>query len=226
MLRRIFGCFAASLMLSLGLLSASPARAEGSYVPAGSYLNSCKDVSFDPATNVLTADCERSRSGSLFEGEKLRTQPFNITGCAENSIWNDNNMLYCLTSKPWGQEHVIPNGSYIQTCSDRRVINNVLIAQCGDGHGNSRSATLDLNSCKWGGDISNDHGALRCEPVIAGVAKQLVPPESAPLVKPVAVEPLVKPVTIAPIEPADSSESDKNEGSAKKKRRGKRGERG
>lgn len=203
------------------------ADAQGAYVPSGSYLNSCKDVSFDPATNILTADCERSRSGALIEGEKLQTTPFNITGCAEGSIWNDNNMLYCLTAEAWGHDHVIPKGSYIDTCTNRRVVNNVLIAECGSSSG-SRTGELNLDGCRWGGDISNNHGRLQCEAIIAGVgARDADASQPTQVVKPVAVEPgLVKPVAIVPLTPADPTATEDATADKKKKRRRDRAERG
>jgi hypothetical protein len=193
--------------VSMLLLLPAPAQAQGGgMVPGGSYLNSCKDVQFDPATNLLSATCDFNDPGGLWaKGEPVRGAPFNVTGCADNSIWNDNGSLYCLASKPWGHGRVIPKGSYIDTCSVRRVVNNVLIAECGYEDGKSRSTEVNLNGCKWGGDISNDNGALKCESVIGGLTHEFTPTPDE-VVKPVAVEPaVVKPVEVLPAVPVAPS---------------------
>lgn len=208
----------------------SPARSQSGMVPGGSYLNSCKDVRYDPATHMLSADCERNAPGGLMaQGEKVDRPPLNISGCAENSIWNDDGDLYCLAAKPWGYGHVVPKGSYIETCSNRRVVNNVLLAECGTGSEGSRTTELNLNGCTWGADISNNHGQLECQPVIGSAAREFQPsgsePETGGLVKPVTVQPLVKPVAISPAEPASSPPTGDKKGRNKKDRKD-RGERG
>jgi hypothetical protein len=191
-------------------------------VPGGSYLNTCNNVRFDPATNLLDADCESKPRGA-WEGEAVRSgEPFNITGCIVNSILNADGDLYCYTEKPWGNGHVIPQGSYLASCAHTRVINNVLIAYCDDSSDTAYKVELDLNKCRWGGDISNDHGSLICEPAVA--AETATPG----LVKPVAVEPgVVKPVMVAPDGPATGgTTTDAAKEGGRKKKRNDRGERG
>ena len=211
------------VLLGVAILSytPAPAHAQGGMVPAGSYLNSCRDVSFNPATNLLDALCDFNDPGGLMaKGEPVKGPPFNVTGCVENSIWNDNGQLYCFTDKAWGRDRVIPRGSYIATCTRRRVVNNVLLAECDDSNDDTHFAQLNLNGCKWGGDISNDNGRLKCESMLATHTHEFQPSAPAPLVKPVAVEPaVVKPVTVTPLDPADPSATDDPGGEKRKKRR-------
>jgi hypothetical protein len=121
-------------------------------------------------------------------------------------------------------------------------MNNVLMAKCGTGSGSAYQATLNLNDCEWGGDISNQHGVLRCQ-TKALTAKSLMPTtqategsqslgasalkpegETKPLIVPQGI---VQPVTLAPIPPGGSSEaSDEDSGKKKKKKKHDRGERG
>lgn len=201
-------------------LSPVPARAEpAAMVPGGSYLDTCKNVRFDPATGRLDADCEATPRGA-WEGEAVRSgDPFYVTGCTPNSIFNANGDLYCYADRPWGKDRVIPQGSYLASCAHSRVVNNVLMARCDDSSDDAHSADLNLNECRWGGDISNNQGSLACEKVAGGAA--------APLVKPVAIAPVTKPVTIAPVAagpgggtaPAEPRDREKR----KKRERGERG---
>jgi hypothetical protein len=205
------------------LCFAPPVVAQQPMVPGGSYLDTCKNVRFDPATNRLDADCEATPRGT-WEGEAVRSgDPFYVTDCLPNSIFNANGDLYCYTSKPWGKGRVVPQGSYLASCAHSRVVNNVLMARCDDSSDEAHSADLNLNECSWGGDISNNHGSLTCEETVA---------EGAPaLVKPVAVEPgVVKPVSIAPLAPPTGGATEATSPADPKKREGKRrrdrGERG
>jgi hypothetical protein len=188
-------------------------------VPGGSYLDTCKNVSFDPATNVLHATCQgNERHG--FEGERVHSSDgLNISGCVPNSIYNDDGDLYCFTAKPWGEGFVIPDGSYRASCARSHVVNNVLIANCDMTNDDTLTAELNLNECRWGGDISNYHGSLQCEKLAAAEGA------GAPLVKPALVTPsVVKPVTIAPVEPATGgTTTDAKEGRKKRREKGERG---
>src|SRR4051812_34496065 len=108
MLRTILTIPAAAALLVASPMPAA-ADAPGAMVPGGSYLNSCKNIKFDPATNILDADCEVNERGA-FEGYPVHAGGgFNITGCIPNSIFNDDGELYCFTDKPWGAGRVIPD---------------------------------------------------------------------------------------------------------------------
>jgi hypothetical protein len=198
------------------------AQTPSGMIPGGSYTNSCKDITFDAATNRLNATCDFNDPGGLWmKGEPVRSsEGFDVTGCVPNSIFNDNGMLYCFTEAAWGNGRRIPKGSYLATCTRSRVTNNVLIAECDDSRDETVYTELNLNECQWGGDISNQSGRLRCELAAA-------PAEPAPrLIKPVEVAPLIKPVTIAPVAPADDGATTADPKSRKKRDRRTRGERG
>lgn len=214
---------AALLMLNVP----APSMAQAGMIPGGSYVNSCKDIVFDAATNLLYATCDFNAPGGLMaKGEPVRSaQGFNVAACIPNSIFNDNGSLYCFTGKPWGTGHAIPEGSYRASCTRSRVMNNVLTAECDDSDDETHFAQLNLNGCKWGGDISNDNGQLKCQSII-GLHTPSVTLGPAPLVTPVAVEPaVVKPMMMTPLAPAIPSPTEDTGGGKKKKKRG-GGERG
>lgn len=198
---------------------ASPASAADIPLPTGSYLESCKVISFDAATGALQAECDGPSQGLFSRPE---TPPFNVTGCKEGTIWNDARQLYCFAAAPWGNERVIPRGSYIATCTDRRVIAGALLtARCQNDSGETLNASLDLRPCIWGGDIANYHGGLGCErkalpanafsTTLNGSTSQ---GSKGAVVKPVAVEPgVVKPVLVAPLAPpAEEKKKKKDKG--------------
>lgn len=214
----------ACIAMSVG----SPAIAADIPLPTGSYLQTCKVVSFDQATGDLAANCEGPKVGMFGLGTP-DTSHMNVRGCKEGTIWNDRRQLYCLSAQPWGNDRVIPAGSYIDTCTDRKVLaNGLLVATCGTPAGISKNASLDLRACNWGKDISNRNGTLDCERTFStAIGTSRVSggdsDEAAP-VKPVAVEPgVVKPVTIAPIAPTGDGTTSDTKGRKRKRDRGERG---
>lgn len=225
--------FSGCALVAAALLPVSPARAEVP-LPTGSYLSSCKVVSFDASTGALSAECG-GENVSIFQS-RPGTSNFNVIGCKEGSIWNDNRQLYCYAASEWGNDRVIPPGSYIASCTDRKVVGGALLtAVCDNGNGVSQNASLDLRTCKWGGDVWNMGARLGCTSsaasagAIAAQAMPVSPFASSPgVVKPVLVEPgVVKPVLIAPLAPADpAATEEESDGKKKKRRRGERGERG
>jgi hypothetical protein len=217
------------LLLTFGsALTAPTASAADIPLPTGSYLQSCKVVSFDPATGDLAANCDGPAVGMFGLGTP-DTSHFNVQGCREGTIWNDQRQLYCFAASAWGNDRVIPSGSYIATCTDRKVVGGALLtAVCDNGNGIGRNASLDLRGCVWGGDISNNGATLNCQrpPLQPALGGGLAVP-AQPLVKPVTVEPgVVKPVMIAPLAPAaEGATEDKADGKKRKKHK-ERGERG
>lgn len=212
---------------ALGVFATATPALAGTPLPTGSYLQTCKVISFDHASGALQAYCEGPSQGLFSRPE---TPPFNVTGCQEGSIWNDARQLYCIAATPWGNDRVIPPGSYIDTCTDRKVIGGaLLVAQCGTPSGDSRNASLDLRNCTWGRDIGNYAGSLDCERDLRTAIPERVftGKTTGGVVRPVAVEPgLIKPVMIAPLAPAPGSTSEGKGDGKKKKDKKERGERG
>ena len=230
MVRSVLARLAATSMLVLPIVIPPGARAEVP-LPTGSYLDSCKVVSFDAATGDLAANCQGKPVG-MFGLATPDTSRMNVQGCKEGTIWNDNRQLYCEAGSAWGNERVIPKGSYIATCTDRKVVGGgLLTAVCGAPGGSSRNASLDLRNCVWGGDISNYNGSLTCQrPPLSSatmLGRALDSGKDSDVVKPALVEPgMVKPVTIAPLTTVEPSAPEEEDGKKKKKRRRDRGERG
>ncbi|HEY6968856.1 MAG TPA: CVNH domain-containing protein [Candidatus Angelobacter sp.] len=70
-------------------------------------------------------------------------------------------IMFLLFACVSGGAQSIPSGSYQQTCTDMRVLNNyTLVARCQDTSGRWLSTQLNLQGC--GGEIINDNGSLRC----------------------------------------------------------------
>lgn len=226
-LRVAFVC-CMSLLVSMAV--AAPAiGSETIPLPTGSYLQSCKVVSFDQSTGDLAANCEGPAVGMFGHGTP-DTSTMNIRGCKEGTIWNDQRQLYCLAPTAWGNDRVIPPGSYIDTCTDRKVISGaLLVAQCGTAGGESENASLDLRKCTWGRDIVNSNGTLSCDIDIHALIPERVfsGEQASGVVKPVAVEPgVVKPALVAPLAPAPGGTTGSTREDRKKKRKSERGERG
>lgn len=226
MIGRIAGALA--LILGLGLFAApSPADAAPSSanVPGGSYLESCKYVQYDPDTATVHAACNRGSGGIFGEGEPVVRQ-YDVAGCKAGTIWNDHGDLYCIAEQPWGHGRVIPNGSYINSCSARRVENNVLIAECGKSGSGTRYSSLNLLNCDWSQDISNQNGNLSCVPgsTPAVEPKKFMPidlisaPPPTPILRPVQVAPAVESMsTVVPAdEPGSTGEADEKEQAGEK----------
>jgi len=117
--------------------------------PGGSYTDSCKNIQMKGTT--LHAICKS------LDGRELPTALKDANRCAEG-VANVNGILSCEASG------VLPPGSYIATCRDVRLQGTTLYATCNDGKDHWLSASLrDVQKCN--GDIANQNGTLRCEPV-------------------------------------------------------------
>ena len=108
-----------SLFVSGGMLAAataftaSPALAEGSAAPGGTYLQSCQNIKY--AGGVLTAQCKYSGG--------LRVSTLEPEFCSPRSdIANVDGQLGCIAKgQTWGKGGATPNGSYKASCSAIRV---------------------------------------------------------------------------------------------------------
>ena len=114
-------------------------------LPSGSYLQSCSNAVVG-TDNVLKAKC-RTMSGALVD-TSLHLP------CA-GSIDNINGKLTCSGAPAAG----VPQGSYLQSCGDARVTNNVLTAKCRRANQTVADASLNL-PCS--GKIDNLNGRLVC----------------------------------------------------------------
>jgi len=117
--------------------------------PGGSYTDSCRNIQMKGTT--LHAVCKS------LDGRELPTSLKDANRCAEG-VANINGILNCESSG------VLPPGSYIATCKDVKLQGSTLSATCNDGKDRWRDTFLrDANKCN--GDIANQNGILRCEPV-------------------------------------------------------------
>jgi hypothetical protein len=168
---------ALSLFFGLGacLLTAASAVAQGSAVPDGSYLNSCRNARIEGdywgGAGTLVANCRNNEGryvSSLLEYSRCN-----------NDIYNDNGRLRCSRSSgddygrrgrdddyrqggDWGQAGYgnVPYGSYLNSCRNAYVRGRTLYADCRNRFGFYVQALIAHRFCR--GDISNNNGRLNC----------------------------------------------------------------
>ena len=117
-------------------------------LPPGSYLESCKNAQMKGGT--LHAVCRS------IDGSERPVSLKDANRCSEGVV-NLNGVLTCAIND------VIPPGSYMATCKDIRLQGASPYASCNDGKDRWIKAQLrDAHKCS--GDISNQHGELRCIP--------------------------------------------------------------
>lgn len=133
-------------------MGAQPATGPGSRSsgissqPAGSYSESCRDISMKGTT--LHAVCKN------LDGREAPTTLRDANRCSQG-VMNLNGILDCAVND------VLPPGSYLATCKDVQMQGTTLRASCNDGKDHWVSARLG-EAQKCTGDIANQSGSLRC----------------------------------------------------------------
>jgi len=125
----------------------------GQGIPAGSYQQTCNNVSVNGDT--LTANCQDT------SGNWRNAQLPGFQRCA-GEIANDNGVLRCAMNG-YGPQGVAggPVGSYLQSCRNVHPRGDDLKAECQNRNGDWHDAKLDdYRKCR--GDIVNDDAHLRC----------------------------------------------------------------
>jgi hypothetical protein len=120
----------------------------GGALPSGSWRSSCKDASM--SGSMLSASCDTG-SGSW------HSTSLDTSLCLNSSIGNSGGNLYCGSGRA---TKVLPPGSWRTTCRNGYIDGSVLHAECNDGTGSWRQASIDLRNCY--GPIGNNHGTLYC----------------------------------------------------------------
>jgi len=131
-----------------GQLTCNQNGGGGNYLPPGNYKDSCRNMRVEE--DILQAQCQR-RDGSW------RFTSIDYDECYSD-ITNQNGRLTC------GQRHhhhMLPSGSYKQTCRDLSVHGDILDAQCQKRNGEWRWTSIDFGNCY--GEIVNRNGRLVCE---------------------------------------------------------------
>lgn len=146
--------YAALIALMLVAFAMTGGTAQAAPVPAGSYQQSCRDIT--AGGGVLVATCRR-------RGEWNYTTLADYRDC-DGDIANVNGRLTCVRSPRHDDDDDddwSPRGSYQATCRRERVEDGTLIAECVDRNGRWRYTELqNYRSCR--GDIVNSDGMLRC----------------------------------------------------------------
>jgi hypothetical protein len=113
--------------------------------PAGSYAQTCRDVTAEPAR--LYATCQAR------DGHWVTTSLASWRAC-RGDIANIDGRLSC-TARSY------PSGSYAQTCRGVKVARGALLASCETRDGRWTDTRLgNVAACR--GDISNEDGSLTC----------------------------------------------------------------
>ena len=99
------------MLAVVGVMLAGGLSAQAQSAPAGSYQDTCQNISMDGRT--LQATCKR------FDGSMNRTNLPYANSCV-GTVSNVNGVLACTG----------PTGSYAQTCHDAQVEDGVLSATC------------------------------------------------------------------------------------------------
>lgn len=130
------------------LLGSGAARADNQ-LPPGSYQSSCNSVSM--VDGVLSATC---RSADQAMRQTSLASPFSCPG----GVANINGHLACDKARA---PAALPAGSYSNSCSDIRVVDNVLFATCKQANQVTRQSSLQRPfACS--GSIDNQDGRLTC----------------------------------------------------------------
>jgi hypothetical protein len=125
--------------------------AQAAAVPAGSYLQTCRDIT--ATYDVLAATC-RMRGGNW-----NYTTLSDYRDC-DGDIVNTNGRLTCVRGS-YEDDDWLPRGSYQETCRRERVEDDTLTAECVDRNGRWRYTELQsFRSCR--SDIRNVNGMLQC----------------------------------------------------------------
>ncbi len=126
------------------------ARADDA-VPSGSYQSSCDSIRM--VDGVLSANC---RSADQVMRQTSLPNPFGCPG----GVANIDGHLKCDKARAPAP---LPVGSYTHSCSDIRVVDNVLFATCRQGNQATRQSSLPQPfACS--GSIDNQDGRLTCSP--------------------------------------------------------------
>jgi hypothetical protein len=147
-----------SLILLTALLWHPRASAQyGQGVPSGSYVQTCRDIR--TVGNTLEAVCDTG------DGGWNRTALRNVDRCT-SGIENIYGNLQC-TKAGYGYGYrqynspSVPEGEYMETCSDVHTIGSTLVANCQRRDGSWRRSTLSyFDECS--SSIDNINGRLVC----------------------------------------------------------------
>ena len=117
-------------------------------IPPGSYQDSCSDIRANGGE--LRARCQ------MRDGE-WRESSLYYRDCYQE-ITNQNGRLTCGRRH---HHHMLPRGSYRETCRHLSMNGDILSAECQRRDGSWRWTSLNLGNC-YGSRVENDNGRLEC----------------------------------------------------------------
>ena len=135
--------------ICMGLAMRAPASA--SYVPPGSYNDTC--MAIQVVGNTLEANCQD------ISGNWHATQA-DIANCQGGLFANDNGALVCGRGG-YRISQTLPRGSWRASCTDGSKSNQTLFAICDTGSGSWHNSSVSLADCP-SRIIDNSYGNLVC----------------------------------------------------------------
>lgn len=132
------------------VLSFFVAGAMAEEIPAGSYIETCRNIIVDGDLS-LTAECQDS--GGAWESSTI-DRPFYCTG----GIDNISGQLRCAERERTDLD--LPLGSYLYSCRDAKIYQNQLEADCQDSTGAYIGITSVQGPFPPGVDVANCDGQL------------------------------------------------------------------
>ena len=154
-------------LFSLACLAVLVSSAAAMAQPRGTYMRTCRDISFDG--DRLAATCQ----GAFGQWNRSR---LSLRGC-RGDISNEGGQLSCERGGYGGGRRGyddggydgpprrrggggMPGGSWLETCRPMGQEGPRVIAQCQDAYGNMRQTSADVRGC---GELANRNGRLVCD---------------------------------------------------------------
>jgi hypothetical protein len=159
--------FAIALLLSAAT-SAQPVSAQSTYLPQGSWQDSCRNPHMRGST--LVAQCRADNDAWV------RTS-LDTSQCSNGQISNQNGSLVCDRGGAYYRgndnrdsnyrgngrsSNAMPAGSWSDSCVNSNMRGSVLVASCRNDRGDYRPASLDVNQCR-ASFVANRNGSLVCQ---------------------------------------------------------------
>lgn len=143
--------FALIALAAIGTALSLQAPARASYIPPGSYSQSCDSIAV--VNGNLNAKCQDT-SGNWHLAQ------VNIASCPSGSFANNDGTLVCGRGG-FGIGRSLPFGSWRASCNNATLAGGILTASCDNSNGSWRTTSLAMASCP-SRNINNVQGTLVC----------------------------------------------------------------
>jgi hypothetical protein len=143
--------FALVALAAIGAAISFQAPVQASYVPPGSYSQSCEAIAV--VRGYLNAKCQDT-SGNWHLAQAY------IASCPGGSFANNDGTLVCGRGG-FGIGRALPFGSWRASCNNATLAGGILTASCDNSNGSWRTSSLAMANCP-SRNVSNVQGSLVC----------------------------------------------------------------